>query len=103
MANWKYVTESEKEYIRIHLLDMTVKEIAEALGRDYWTVHKYKKMFGAQTNHKYTTSEDMYIRRVYGKTKTEYIANKIGVPVMSVYNRAKYLGLRKFKKSKKET
>ena len=40
MSRGKRFTEQELEYIKVHAQDMTIQEIATALGRSYWAVQR---------------------------------------------------------------
>lgn len=95
MSRGKALTTKDLEYIKVHLLDMTIGEIAKALGRHYYTIYNISKSIGIERKHVFTPEEDNFIRKNYSKHRVDYIAGHIGVPVMSIYNRARFLGLKK--------
>lgn len=97
MSRGKSISIKEAEFIKVHLLDMSIGDIAAALGRNYWTIYKYAQKAGVSKNHNFTPAEDNFIRRNYTKFPVDYIASKIGVPVSSIYNRARILKISKYK------
>ena len=98
MSRGKALTSEELEYINQHLSDMTVADIAKALGRNYYTIYNLNKKAGIDRNHIFTQEEDFFIRENYSKFQIEYIGNKLGVSAMSIYNRARKLGIVKNQK-----
>ena len=98
MSKGKALSVEELEFIKVHLLDMTIKEIADALGRNYYTIYNLNKKAGIERNHFFTPQEDAYIRQNYSKMPVERIGTKLGVSAMSIYNRARKLGIVKNQK-----
>lgn len=95
MSRGKQLTEEERQYIKVHCLDQSIQEIATALGRNYWTIHRVLQGMGVAKSHTFTADEDFLIRKLYGKFSAKYIATKIGVDETAIYNRVKKLGLKK--------
>ena len=148
MSRGKRFTEQELEYIKVHSQDMTISEIALALGRNYWAIQRimqnksaedltekqikfinenkdkmnvyelasklgvgYAVVYGyinrivnVKQNHVFTADEDFIIRQMYPRYRVRLIATKLGIDEMSVYNRAKKLGIKKNRtKNREET
>lgn len=95
MSRGAHFKQEELDFIKVNALVKSTKEIAEALGRNYWAVFRKMKDFGIKSNHKFTTEDDFLIRQMYGKFTAKVIATKIGVDEMSIYNRIKSLKLKK--------
>lgn len=100
MSRGKHFTEKEREFVKVHCLDMSISEIANQLGRNYWAIHRLIQGIGCSKNHKFTPDEDFKIRQLYGKYKASYIATVLGIDEIAVYNRVRKLGLSKEKKSR---
>lgn len=93
MSRNKFITEEEKEFIKAHAYDMSLKEIAKKLGRSYWTIQKIvKKELGKDSRHTFTDVEDFIIKKFYGKHSVDWIAKQLGLDKNSVYNRARRIG-----------
>lgn len=95
MSRGAHLTDKELEFIKVHSLDMTTTEIAQALGRNYFTIHRQLQKIGAKKNHVFTANDDFVIRKLYGQYNAKYIATKLGIDETAVYNRVKKLGLKK--------
>lgn len=93
MSRGKELSKEELEFIKVHLLDMSIQDIATALGRNYYTIYNYSNKAGIKRKHEFTPQEDAYIRKNYNKLEVEYIANKLGLTKMAIYNRARNLGV----------
>lgn len=100
MSRGKKITEEEKQFIKVNLLaKRSIADIANDLGRHYFTVYKIAtNQFGYKTAHEFTTQEDMFIRHAYRSgMKAQYIATKLHVDVSQIYNRVKKLKIKKGK------
>ena len=101
MSRGKSFSKEELDFIKVHSLDMSVGGIANALGRNYWSIQRImQKSFSVKKNHTYTPDEDFMIRQMYKTHSIRLIATKLGVDETSVYNRAKLLGINKNNMSK---
>lgn len=89
------MSEKELEFIKVNALVLTPREMANRLGRNYWTIHRKMKAMGILKNHTFTANDDFIIRQMYGKYSAKVIATKIGVDEDSIYNRVKKLKIRK--------
>lgn len=98
MAKGKALTKEELEFVKVHLLDMSIGDIAKALGRNYYTIYKLSQQAGIKKNHWFTPEEDAFIKHNYAKWPVEKIAGRLGVKTMSIYNRARKLGIVKYQK-----
>lgn len=95
MSRGKSLSKEELNFIKVHLLDMSIQEIADALGRNYYTIYNFSKAAGIKRNHEFTPEEDEFIRRAYNRYSVEYIANKLNLTKSNIYNRARALGVSK--------
>ena len=96
MSRGKHFLREELEYIKVHSLDMSISEIAKALGRNYWAIQRVmRERVGVEKhNHMFTANDDYVIRQMYGKYSIKLIATKIGVSVQQIQNRVKKLDIR---------
>lgn len=82
MSRGKRFSEMELEYIKVHSQDMTISEIATALGRNYWSVQRVMQNKSAQE------LTDEQIEKINGmkdeKTVFE-IARELGVGYAAVH------------------
>lgn len=95
MSKGKHFTTEEREFIKVNALVMTTQQIANALGRNYWSIHRVLQSLGVKKNHVFTPNEDFIIKQMYGKFSAKVIATKIGVDEEAIYNRIKKLNIRK--------
>lgn len=95
MSRGKHFSSEEIEFIKVNSLVMSTTEIAKALGRNYWAVHRKMQGMGISKSHKFTPNEDFIIKQMYGKYSAKVIATKIGVDENAIYNRCKKLKLMK--------
>lgn len=95
MSRGKHFSTEEIEFIKVNALVMSTTEIAKALGRNYWTVHRKMQDMGISKSHTFTANDDFIIKQMYGKFSAKVIATKIGVDENSIYNRCKKLKLTK--------
>lgn len=93
MSRGKHFSQEELEFLKVNSLVMTTKELADKLGRSYWTVHRKLQAIGIIKNHIFTPDEDFIIKKMYGKYTAKVIATKIGVDENAIYNRCKKLKL----------
>lgn len=101
MSRGKSFSKEELEYIKVHSLDMSIAEIAKNLGRNYWSIHRIMQdRYKVKSNHMFTADEDFIIRKLYKQCSIKFIATKLGVDEMSIYNRAKKLRISKNATSK---
>ena len=97
----KPVTNAEERFIKENAVRMSIKEIATALGRSYFTVQRYMSILGIKSGvHKWTEQEDAKLRELWEKYPAGYISRVIDVDENCIYNRAKRLGLRKKRRVK---
>lgn len=145
MSRGKRFSEQELEYIKVHSQDMTISDIATALGRNYWAIQRVmqaktaeqltteqirqieamkdeksifqiaraigvnyaavngylSKRVNIKQNHVFTANDDFLIRQMYPRYRISLIATKLGLTEEQIYNRAKRLGVRKNRSSKK--
>ena len=82
MSRGKRFTEQELDYIKVHSQDMTISEIAKALGRNYWSVQRVmQNKVGEELTEEQKRQVDLM-----KKDKTIYqIAKKLGIGYASVY------------------
>lgn len=95
MRRGKHFSAEEIEFIKVNALVMSTTDIAKALGRNYWAVHRKMQEMGISKSHTFTANEDFIIKQMYGKYSAKVIATKIGVDENSIYNRCKKLKLTK--------
>lgn len=95
MSKGKHFSEEELQFIKVNALVMSTQQIATALGRNYWSIHRKLQSMGVKKNHIFTANDDFIIRHMYGKYSAKVIATKIGVDEEAVYNRIKKLNVRK--------
>lgn len=95
MSRGKHFSAEEIEFIKVNALVMSTTDIANALGRNYWAVHRKMQEMGISKSHTFTANEDFIIKQMYGKYSAKVIATKIGVDENSIYNRCKKLKLTK--------
>lgn len=88
-------TQEELDFIKVNSLVMSPHDIAKALGRNYWAVHRHLHSMVGHRNHIFTANEDFVIRKMYGCCSAKAIATKLGVDENSIYNRIKKLGIKK--------
>ena len=74
---------------------MTLSEIATSLGRNYYTVRNDAKLLGYTLCHKWTEEEDEILRELWETYPAGYICRVLDVDENCIYNRAKWLGLKK--------
>ncbi len=85
------ITKSEKDYIKNHFLEMTISEIALALGRSYEAVRNHCVAMHLHRIHKWKAEEDAVLFEMWGKYPAGYIAEQLKTEVNSVYNRVRRL------------
>lgn len=95
MSRGKHFSAEEIEFIKVNALVMSTTDIAKALSRNYWAVHRKMQEMGISKSHTFTANEDFIIKQMYGKYSAKVIATKIGVDENSIYNRCKKLKLTK--------
>lgn len=95
MSKGKHFSEEELQFIKVNALVMTTQQIATALNRNYWSIHRKLQSMGVRKNHIFTTNEDFVIRKMYGKYSAKVIATKIGVDEISINNRIAKLNIRR--------
>ena len=95
MSRAKKVTASEIEYVKVNLMIKTISEIANDLGRNYYTIYNIAKQLGVSRNHDFTPQEDAYICKHYKEMSVAQLAAKLKMTTEMVYNRARKLGIKK--------
>lgn len=81
MSRGKRFTEQEMMYINVHSQDMTISEIATALGRNYWSV---QRVMQAKNAEKLTEKQKKQIDEMNGEKSVYQIARGLGVSYSSV-------------------
>ncbi len=81
MSRGKRFTEQEMMYINVHSQDMTISEIATALGRNYWSV---QRVMQAKNAEKLTEKQKKQIDEMNGEKSVYQIARALGVSYSSV-------------------
>lgn len=81
MSRGKRFTEQELEYIKVHSQDMTITEIATALGRNYWAV---QRILQAKTAEVLTDKQKQKIEDLKEKKTVFQIAKELGVSFHAV-------------------
>ena len=90
------VTREEEQFIKDNASQLSISEMATALGRSYFTVQRYMSILGIPTGrHKWTKEEDDKLRELWEHYQAGYICRVLGVDENCVYNRVKRLGLKK--------
>lgn len=95
MSKAKRITNQEIEYIKVNLMIKSISEIAEDLGRNYYTIYNIARTLGVNRNHEFTPQEDAYIANNYKKMSVQQLATKLKMNTEMVYNRARKLGIKK--------
>ena len=81
MSRGKRFTEQELEYIKVHVQDMTISEIAMALGRNYWAV---QRVMQAKTAENLTTEQIRKINELKEEKNIYQIARILGISYSAV-------------------
>lgn len=95
MGKAKRITKQEIEYVKVNLMIKSISEIAEDLGRNYYTIYNIARNLGVNRNHEFTPQEDAYIANNYKKMSVQKLATKLKMTTEMVYNRARKLGIKK--------
>lgn len=95
MSKGKKITKDEYEYIKVNLMIKSINDIANELGRNYYTIYNIAKGLGLSRNHDFTPQEDAYICKHYKDMSVSELALKLKITAEMVYNRARKLGIRK--------
>lgn len=87
-------TEAEQEFLCDHFgIDLTLAEIAAALGRSYEGVRAWSQRHGLVTRRNLQPTEEAFIRAHYHKLPTREIARRLGRKPCTLWNAAKRLGV----------
>ena len=84
-------TKKEKQFIKDNFQELSIGEIALALGRSYEAVQRNAAKMNLHRFHKWTEEEDTLLMTLWGSYGAEYIARKLNVNANTVYNRVKRL------------
>ena len=95
MSKGKRISKEEIEYVKVNIMIKSISEIAEELGRNYYTIYNIAKDLGVSRNHEFTPQEDAYIANNYKKMSVQQLATKLKMNTEMVYNRARKLGINK--------
>ena len=95
MSKGKRISKEEIEYVKVNIMIKSISEIAEELGRNYYTIYNIAKDLGLSRNHEFTPQEDAYIANNYKKMSVQQLATKLKMNTEMVYNRARKLGIKK--------
>ena len=92
----KPVSKEEEKFIKDNAGQLSISEIATALGRSYFTVQRYMSILGIKTGfHKWTKQEDEKLRELWEQYPAGYISRVLELDENCIYNRAKRIGLKK--------
>lgn len=97
MSKGKKITQKEIEYVKVNIMIKSISEIANELGRNYYTIYGIAKKIGVSRNHDFTPQEDAFISNNYKKLSVAQIATKLKMTPEMIYNRARKLGVKKNK------
>mgnify|MGYP002856828656 CR=1 FL=1 len=81
MSRGKRFTEQEMMYINVHSQDMTISEIATALGRNYWSV---QRVMQSKTAENLTDKQKRQIDEMKEEKTIYQIARALGVSYSAV-------------------
>lgn len=81
MSRGKRFTEQELEYIKVHSQDMSISDIATALGRNYWAV---QRVMQAKTAENLTEEQKRRILMMKDEHSVFKIARAVGVSYAAV-------------------
>ena len=95
MSKGKRISDNEIEYVKVNIMIKSISDIAEELGRNYYTIYNIAKDLGVNRNHEFTPQEDAYIANNYKKMSVAQLATKLKMTTEMVYNRARKLGIKK--------
>ena len=95
MSKGKRISDNEIEYVKVNIIIKSISEIANDLGRNYYTIYNIAKELGVSRNHEFTPQEDAYIANNYKKMSVAKLATKLKMTTEMVYNRARKLGIKK--------
>lgn len=73
------------------------REISVLLNLNYNSVNYYVVKNRERLNHKYTDEEIAYLKDNYNKMSVKELSVKLKIPVGSIYNKARWLRLARFK------
>ena len=82
MSRGKRFTEQELEYIKVHSQDMTISEIATALGRNYWAI---QRVMQNKLGENLTDGQIATIEKMKDEHSVYKIAKELGVGYATVY------------------
>ena len=103
----RHWSDEENAFLRLHITDMTVPELAKALGRTVNAINARKKLLGLthvenaprahyepqSPGRSWTSEQETYLEENWGKRSIPAIARKLGRSVEAVKIRASRLGL----------
>lgn len=95
MSKGKRISDNEIEYVKVNIIIKSISEIANDLGRNYYTIYNIAKELGVSRNHEFTPQEDAYIANNYKKMSVAQLATKLKMTTEMVYNRARKLEIKK--------
>lgn len=81
MSRGKRFTEQELEYMKVHAQDMTISEIAMALGRNYWSV---QRVLQAKSAENLTPEQIRKIEELKDEKTIYQIARELGISYSAV-------------------
>ncbi len=82
MSRGKRFTERELEYIKVHAQDMTISDIATALGRNYWSV---QRIMQNKPGEELTQEQVEKIHKMKDEKSCFEIARDLGIGYSAVY------------------
>lgn len=89
----KYWSDQEVQFLYDHADDMTVKEVAQALGRSLSSVDVKRARLGIKKSKSWTEEDDEYLEEYYGIRSVDSIARKLGRTRKAVIRRANTTGI----------
>ena len=95
----KLLSENEENVV-VEMLKKGVRctDVSKTLGVSYNAVYYISTKINCKRLHRYSNAEIEYLKENYGIIPAIKIANYLNVPICSVYNKARNLGLHKFKR-----
>lgn len=91
-------SEDERKVEDLIKTGKTAVEISRELDINYNSIYYFVKKSGYNRLHKYSKEETRYLIENYHRKNAREIAKDLGIPVGSIYNKARHLGLARFSK-----
>ena len=96
-------TKEQEDYIKSNVGKVSMKQISRDLNISYRVISSYVyNVLGKDSKHTFNEFEDFIIKKYYGERPTTWIAKQLNLPINTVYNRARRLGLAGITKTTQE-